>query len=130
MRKLILVTALVLASASAQAGQSRGLAFAQVDDVGISTQAKTAPAPKVVEAPKATEVPKASETLNPIDKSTEAPKFVDRPPAVEPSADQPKSDQKADQGKPVRERRADRSRRHGRWTAGRVISMLHRYGVY
>ena len=70
MRKFILVAALVLASASAQAGASRGLALAS-------------------DEPVTTEQPKAAETS----KATEAPKYVERPPAVEPTTDQPKVDQ-------------------------------------
>jgi hypothetical protein len=104
MRKLILVAALVLASASAQAGQTRGLALAAGDE------------PVTTEQPKALEAPKASE----------APKFVERPAAVEPSTDQPK----ADQVKPMPERRADRPRRHRVSMRARIVSALHRHGIY
>jgi hypothetical protein len=114
MRKLILVTALVvLASASAQAGQSRGLVVAAGENPVSATQ------PKAADAPIATEVPKA-----------DVPKFVERPAAVEPSGDQPKSERdKADLDKPATDRRADR--RHHRYSIRtRVISELHRHGIY
>jgi hypothetical protein len=103
MRKFILVAALVLASASAQAGVSRGLVLAASDEPVTAAQ------PKAAEAPKA----------------TEAPKYVERPPAVEPTTTQPK----ADQAKPVPERRAERPRHRG-LTRARIVYELHRHGIY
>ena len=81
MRKFILIAAMVLISASAQAGVSRGLTMASNDE------------PVVAEQPKTAETPKA-----------DAAKFVERPAAVEPTADQPK----ADLSKPVSDRKAEK----------------------
>jgi hypothetical protein len=104
MRKFVLVATLVLASASAQAGVSRGLVLAATDEPVTTEQPKP-----VTEAPKATEVPK----------------FVERPAAVEPTTDQPK----ADQAKRTPQRRAERPRHRG-LTRARIVYELHRYGIY
>jgi hypothetical protein len=101
MRKFVLVAALVLASASAQAGVSRGLVLAATDEPVTTEQPKETP------------------------KTTEAPKFVERPAAVEPTTDQPK----ADQAKRTPQRRAERPRHRG-LTRARIVYELHRYGIY
>jgi hypothetical protein len=103
MRKFILVAALVLASASAQAGASRGLALASDE-------------PAVTEQPKTAETPKA----------TQAPKYVERPPAVEATTDQPK----VDQPKFAPEKRVERPRHHRGLTGARIVYELHRHGIY
>jgi hypothetical protein len=109
MRKFILVAALVLASASAQAGGSRGLVMAAGDEPVTAAQ------------PKAIEVPNTAE----------APKFVERPAAVGATTDQPKSDQaKSDQAKPAPDKRADRPMRHRSSVRARIVYELHRHGVY
>jgi hypothetical protein len=65
MRKLILISALLLASATAQAGQSRSLIVASNDVPQASEKidavkpAETKPEAAPVEAPKETEAPKA-----------------------------------------------------------------------
>jgi len=105
MRKFILITAMVLASASAQAA-SRSLTLAE-----STTPAVAAPA----------ETPKA----------TEAPKYVDRPALVEPKAVQPN----AQPATPVAENtasapKAEKPRRQRYWTEGRIIGELHRHGIY
>jgi hypothetical protein len=56
-RKFILIAALVLASASAQAGGSRGLTLAANDDRAATTQPEPAPAPS--DAPRYVERPSA-----------------------------------------------------------------------
>jgi hypothetical protein len=109
MRKFILVAAMVLASASAQAGASRGLVVAGVDEPVTAEQPKTAET-KTTEV-KTTETPKA----------TEAPKFVERPPAVETTTDQ---------AKPVPDKRADRPTRHRSSVRARIVYELHRHGIY
>lgn len=55
MRKLILISALLLASASAQAGQSRGLVLAANDTPAASTEsaAPEPPKPQAAAAPEA-----------------------------------------------------------------------------
>ena len=114
MRKFVLIAAMVLISANAQAGVSRGLTMASNDDPAVAAEQ-----PKAAEAPQA-EAPKA-----------DAPKFVERPAAVDPAADQPKADQpKADPGKPVSDKKAEKPKRRRKSTEARVIYELHRHGIY
>jgi len=116
MRKFVLIAAMVLASATAQAGSSRNLTMAANDQ------------PVAAEAPKATD--KAT------DKGTEqpaagAPKFVERPAAVEMKAEEPK----AEPAKPVAEKnvetpKIEKPKRKRMSTEARVIYELHRHGIY
>jgi hypothetical protein len=115
MRKFILVTAMVLASATAQAGVSRGLTLASNDEPAVVEQAKPAEASKAVEATK----------------PVETPKYVERPAAVEPKAEPPKTDAM----KPVAEKdaqplKAEKPKRRHESTEARVIYELHRHGIY
>jgi hypothetical protein len=109
MRKFILIAALVLVSATAQAGVSRGLTVASNDE------------PSAAEQPKAAEPPKAAE----------APKYVDRPAAVNTTTEAPKTDA----AKPVADNNTSTpkvekpKRKHGS-TEARVIYELHRHGIY
>jgi hypothetical protein len=119
MRKFILIAAIALASASAQAGEireTRNLTLAASDESAAVEQAKP------VETLKAED--KAVETAKPA----EAPKFVDRPPVVTPAAEAPK----ADVAKPVAAAapKADKPKRRHYWTEARIIGELHRHGVY
>jgi len=148
MRKFALVAAMVLVSASAQAGQVRSLSVAGVDSRPIAAPlpptsqiaevpppavANPAPAPVTVAppAPTAPPAPLAAAPQNcatpvaaPV--TTETPKYVERPTVAPATTDTPK----ADRTRPSR--RAERERRHrgSYWTANRVIGELHRYGVY
>jgi hypothetical protein len=131
MRKFILIAGFVLASAAAQAGErSLSLSGSDVLAAPASAPAKIADAPKTAEAPQAVEAPKA-----------EAPKYIERPVAVEPKAETPKAETpKADapkveqtnteSAKPAKTARADKPRHKRYWTEGRIISELHRHGVY
>jgi outer membrane biosynthesis protein TonB len=111
MRRFILVTALVLLSASAQAGPSRGLVLVSNDEPVIAEQSKTADAPKAVEAPKTEAKPAAkTEIKTETDAKSEVPKSVQRPAPVGTTAEKPK---------PKRES-----------TEARVIYELHRHGIY
>jgi hypothetical protein len=130
MRKFILITAMVLASASAQAGVSRGLTLASNDEpVAAVEQAKEAPK----EAPKETikEAPKAVETP-----SAETPKFVDRPAPVKTTTEAPKAEPvKAEPAKTVADKnpqtpKVEKPKRRRESTEARVIYELHRYGIY
>jgi len=112
MRKFVLIAAMLLISASAQAAGSRGLTMASSDEPAVAAEQPKA-AEKAVEAAKAEE-PKA-----------DAPKFVERPAVVDPAADQAKPDQ----GKPVSDKRAEKKRRRES-TEARVIYELHRHGIY
>ena len=110
MRKFILIAAMVLASATAQAGSSRNLTMAANEPVVAETRG----------ADKATEQP-----------AVEAPKFVERPAAVETKADEPK----AEPAKPVAEKnvetpKIEKPKRKRMSTEARVIYELHRHGIY
>jgi hypothetical protein len=80
-RKFILIAALVLASASAQAAGSRSLSRASNDE-HVATRQPNAEVSKPVETPKAVEEAKPVET----------PKYVDRPAAVNTAAGTTKTD--------------------------------------
>jgi hypothetical protein len=108
MRKYILIAALVLVSATAQAGVTRGLTLASNDEPAVAEQPK-AVAPKAVEAPK----------------------YVDRPAAVSTTTEQPK----VDQAKPVADKntqtlKVEKPKRKRESTEARVIYELHRHGIY
>jgi hypothetical protein len=126
MRKFILITAMVLASASAQAGVSRGLTLASNDEpVAAVEQAKEAPKETIKEAPKAVETP-----------SAETPKFVDRPAPVNTATEAPKAEPaKAEPAKTVADKnpqtpKVEKPKRRRESTEARVIYELHRYGIY
>jgi hypothetical protein len=115
MRKFILITAMVLASATAQAGVSRGLTLASNDEPAVVEQAKPVEASKAVEATK----------------PVEAPKYIERPAAVDTKAESPKTDAM----KPVAEKdaqplKAEKPKRQRETTEARVIYELHRHGIY
>jgi hypothetical protein len=112
MRKLILIAALVLISASAQAGASRGLTMAANDPPAAADQPKATEAAKT-EAPN-TEAPKA-----------ETPKLVERP-AAETTPEAPR----ADQLRPTPDKKAEKPKHRRESTEARVIYELHRHGIY
>ena len=130
MRKFILITTMVLASASAQAG-SRGLTLASNEEPAAATAqaVDTKPADakpvdtKPVDAKPAEATP--AEVL-----PAETPKYVDRPAAVgskpQQSADQCPCTGSAgiDAPKTVKPKRRHES------TEARVIYELHRHGIY
>ena len=130
MRKFILITTMVLASASAQAG-SRGLTLASNEEPAAATAqaVDTKPADakpvdtKPVDAKPADAKP--AEVL-----PAETPKYVDRPAAVgskpQQSADQCPCTGSAgiDAPKTVKPKRRHES------TEARVIYELHRHGIY
>jgi hypothetical protein len=114
MRKFILITAMVLASATAHAGESRGLTLASNDG------AATAEPSKPVEA-------KSADT-----KPVETPTYVERPAAVDTKTAQPAV---ADQPKPVADKaaqaaKAEKPKHRHESTEARVIYELHRHGIY
>jgi hypothetical protein len=112
MRKFVLIAAMVLVSATAQAGQSRSLTMASSDQPVTSTQpAKTADAAATPAAP------------------AETPKFVERPAAVDTTTTP--SAPKADAGKEApRTAKADKPKHRKYWTEARIIGELHRHGIY
>jgi CCR4-NOT transcriptional regulation complex NOT5 subunit len=126
MRKFILITAMVLASATAQAGVTRGLTLAMNDEpAAAAEQAKEAPKETSKETSK--EAPKTVETPA----ATEAPKFVDRPAPVTTITDAPKTEPaKAVADKNPVAPKADKPKRRRESTEARVIYELHRHGIY
>jgi hypothetical protein len=110
MRKLVLIAAMVLVSATAEAGTSRGLTMASNDEVTAAEPTKAVAAP--AEAP------------------VDTPKYVARPAAVDAGASAPKGgDAKPVADKDIRAKTA-RSKRHHESTEARVIYELHRHGIY
>jgi hypothetical protein len=140
MRRFVLITAMVVASASAHAGPSRSLT------IGASHQQVATTADQAKTADAAT-TPVASQTgAAPADqaKPTDTPKYIHRPLAVDTTTvgDSPRGDAAAKSARrtPGRQDYAAHAgyaarpgmmpyRRH-HWNAGRVIAALHRYGIY
>ena len=120
MRKFILIAGFVLASAAAQAGDNRSLTLTR-DPLAPPAAARTSDSSQTAQAPDAAETPKA-----------ETPKYVERPALVDTKAE-PAS---TESSKPVVTKtasapRTDKPRRKQRyWTEGRIISELHRHGIY
>ena len=119
MRKFILIAGFVLASATAQAGDNRSLSL---DPLAPPATVKASDSSsQTAQAPESTEAPKA-----------ETPKYSERPALVDTKAE-PAS---TESSKPVATKtasapRAEKPRRKQRyWTEGRIISELHRHGIY
>jgi len=117
MRKIILVAAMVLASASAEAAGSRSLSLAAAEPQAVTTVA-TAEVGDAVPA-------------------TEAPKYLDRPPAVSATAPAATPAATTTNSAPVTTpattkstAQADKPKRKRYWTEGRIINELHRHGIY
>jgi hypothetical protein len=106
MRKLILIAAMVLASATAQAGVTRNLALAANDEPAAAEPAKPAETPQFTERPSA------------VDTRPEAPKAE----PVKPAADATTA--------PLRADKTEKARRRHRSIEARVIYELHRHGIY
>ena len=85
MRKLLLITAMVLVSVTAHA-QTRGLTLASNDEPVAAEPQKPAETPKAVDVPKYVERPPA------VDAKVEQPKAEPAAPAVEKSAEVPKAE--------------------------------------
>jgi hypothetical protein len=87
MRKLILISALLLASASAQAGESRGLVLAATDTPAVTTaDALPQPLPPVAKTEAKTEAKAEAKTEARTEAKTEARIDAPRRQASEPSA--------------------------------------------
>jgi hypothetical protein len=122
MRKFMLITAMVLVSATAHAGGQRSLTLASSDEPAKSVET-TAVDTKPAEA-------KPAETL-----PAEAPKYVERPAAVDtqPAMQcQPAASTTADAPKvmPKDIATAEKPKRRHQSTETRIISELHRHGIY
>ncbi|MDH6261412.1 hypothetical protein [Bradyrhizobium sp. BR13661] len=128
MRKIVLVAAMVLVSASAHAGD-RSLSVSPVTEQSSAPQTTTPAAP----ATHTTEVAPA----------TQDPKYFDRPPVVSlaapvvatapaaPTTATPASTTKpAKIAKPARTAKASTPRLKPYWTERRIVAELHRHGIY
>ena len=103
MRKFILIAAMVLVSATAQAGVTRSLTLASNDEPATSEPTKAVEAPKYVARPAA------------VDTTSETPKAEPVKPVAEKDTSTPAAE------KPRRKRQS---------TEARVIYELHRHGIY
>ena len=117
MRKFMLITAMVLVSATAQAGGQRSLTLASSDEPAKSVDTKPADVTPTEAAP------------------AEAPKYVERPAVVDtqPATQcQPAASTNADAPKvaPKETTTAEKPKRRHQSTEARIISELHRHGVY
>ncbi|EIG60324.1 MULTISPECIES: hypothetical protein [unclassified Bradyrhizobium] len=126
MRKIILVAAMVLVSASAQAGGPRSLSLSAVSEPASVQQT----APALAAAP--TQVSEAAP-------AAEAPKYLDRPPAVSltapaaaaaPTTTTTSAPATTIQPAAKTTAKADKPKHKRSWTEGRIISELHRHGIY
>jgi len=132
-RKLIVIAALVLASATAHAGQPRGLTLAAADE-----PAAAAGQAKPVDGSGPSDAARSAEAAPPSDASrpTDPPKFVERPAAVGPTPSQsavaaPAPQPTAAKPATLPTAMADKPRRKRRtWTESRIIGELHRHGIY
>jgi flagellar hook-length control protein FliK len=128
MRKLLLVTAMVLISASAEAGQSRSLSLASVDEQA-ATPSKPADTTAQSNANAAQPIAiKSAETS-----ATDTPKYVERPPGVTAApATTSTQPQSTDTVQPAASHaaKAGRSRHRTDWSEARIIGELHRHGIY
>jgi cell division septation protein DedD len=126
MHKFILIAAMVLVSATAQAGGSRGLILVSNDE-----PATASPAPKAVDTKPADSKPV---DVRPAAQPTETPKYVDQPAVVDTKAGQSadqcpcaapiNADAPRDAIKTVKPKRRHQS------TEARVIYELRRHGIY
>jgi hypothetical protein len=108
MRNFVLIAAFILASATAQAGTTRGLTLASSDDAAVA-----------VEQPSG--APKTADT----------PAGVVRPAAVDTSAQAAQPDHVgAAPAKKVATAAAVRPKHRHQTTEARVISELHRHGIF
>ena len=125
MRKFILIAGFVLASATAQAGDSRSLSLSGGDPLATPAPNRAVDSSQTAQAPQSTEAPKA-------EAPKEAPKYVERPAVVDPNGDLTGLENtKPAVTKTASVPRAEKPRRKQRyWTEGRIISELHRHGIY
>jgi outer membrane biosynthesis protein TonB len=150
MRKFILIAALAVASATvAQAGDSRSLSLAGVDEKVPAALGKAAETPKIVEAPKPPdppkppEPPKAVETAPAAPPAQETPAFVQRPSVVGTKPAENKEGQVTfDETKPAapaatttteqpKQAKADKpKRKRVYWDEARIMREIYRYSGY
>lgn len=124
MRKIILVAAMVLVSASAHAG-----------DRSLSLAATSQP----IAAPQTATTVADTSTAQPSEAApaVEAPKYVERPPAIPAPAAAPAAAPApapaaaaAPQPAPKTTAKVETPKRKRVWTERRIIGELHRHGIY
>ena len=124
MRKFILITAMVLVSATAHAGGQRSLTLASSDE---PAQLRSKP-----------NRPKPNPRCKPAEATPDAPKFVERPAVGDTKTEQPAAQCQpaATTADTARERpsatspKTDKPKRRHQSTESRIISELHRHGIY
>lgn len=131
MRKFILITAMVLVSATAQAGKSRGLILASNNEPVAATPA---PAADVKDVDTKAADTKPADTKPAEAQPAETPKYVDRPAAVDTttrqSADQCPCAAPVNADAPRDAVKTVKPKRRHELTEARVIYELHRHGIY
>ncbi|MBR0755753.1 hypothetical protein JQ604_26575 [Bradyrhizobium jicamae] len=134
MQKLFLISALVLASATAQAGE-RSLTLGGGENAPAVAPAPANPTGKYVEAPQ--RPPEATSVVETPKPATDTPRYTARPApaaAQQPELQQAKVEPTATPStKPTYRTASHRSaRRHHAhtWTRSRIIGELHRHGIY
>jgi len=142
MRKFVLVFAMVLVSAGAQAGQLRSLSLAGSESKTVQEPAKSVEPASAIETPRTPRTPKATEATEATG-ATEKQKFAERPPGVDVSRQSQRQSQMQSRmpsrvtagamprRAPPRMARGDLRRPHHKhWNAARIVATLHRYGIY
>ncbi len=142
MRKFVLVFAMVLVSAGAQAGQLRSLSLAGSESKTVQEPAKSVEPASAIETPRTPRTPKATEATEATG-ATEKQKFAERPPGVDVSRQSQSQSQMQSRmpsrvtagamprRAPPRMARGDLRRPHHKhWSAARIVATLHRYGIY
>ena len=145
MRKFILIAGFVLASAAAQAGD-RSLSLGGGETTTVTAPAKAAEGSRIVEAPPAAEAPKYIERPAAVEPKAETPN-AETPKAVAPKTAAPRTAASRTQryatrpasagpGRPSARRSASMSRGAGSYRVhhygirARIITALHRHGIY
>jgi hypothetical protein len=128
MRKFVLITAMVLVSATAHAGGQRSLTLASSDVPVKSVETKPAET-------KSAETKPAE--ITPAEATPDAPKFVERPSVVDTKTEQPTAQCQpapttadAPKAAPKDFATTDKPKHRHQSTESRIISELHRHGIY
>ncbi|PAY09465.1 hypothetical protein CK489_09065 [Bradyrhizobium sp. UFLA03-84] len=141
MRKLILIAAMVLISASAQAGE-RSLSLGGAGSLPATASNSVITAGKVADPPVVPAVappvaPKYVERAAPVAPPAPAPQPQAQPAAQQAPAQQQEnvrpsvqSDARPAPQQPTNWHRSSHRRHARRWTEGRIIGELHRHGIY
>jgi hypothetical protein len=142
MRKIILVAAMVLVSAGAQAGGSRSLSLAGSDSKAVQESAKTVEPASAIDTPRTPKSATSGEAsgatgASETQKSVERQKFAERPPGVDVRRQSQMQQSRM---------RAHASQRRGAphmagmgmhrpvhirmFSKARIVAALHRHGIY